>query len=143
MIAYFPRHLYSIRSLDPRLTLGVPIIGCPDYLTLVAERAQKSGVQFEPPYMPTSLLNFIHKEDPVASRYDATSSSENPFFGKKILVLCGGKDQLVPWSASKQFVEGLHVGDKGAKKVVVVPEAGHECHPVMVATMAEFIWNEA
>lgn len=79
----------------------------------------------------------------MSSKYDSVNPSENPFFGKKILVLSGGKDQLVPWSASQDFVERLHVGDEGTKISVVVPEAGHECHPVMMETMAKFIWDEA
>jgi hypothetical protein len=132
-----------VQCLDPRITLGVPIIGCPDYLTLISDRAEKAGLNFEPPYMPKSLLELIRRDDPVASLYKSSDPASNPFFGKKILVLSGAKDTLVPWSASKDFVEGLEVGEKGTKKVDVVPDAAHECTPEMVSTMSEFIWEEA
>lgn len=58
--------------------------------------------------------------------------------GKKVLVLSGGIDTLVPWAASKQFVENLWVGNGGVKRVLVVPDAGHECTAAMVAEAAQF-----
>jgi len=129
---------------DPRITVGVPIIGCPDYLALISGRAELAGVKFEPPHMPQSLLELIQRDDPAASPCDASSSpSSNPFFGKKILVLSGEADPLVPWSASEGFVEKLYVGDKGTKKVVIAPGVGHTCTPEMVNMMAEFVWEEA
>jgi len=129
---------------DPRITLGIPIIGCPDFLTLMPARAEQSGVKFEPPYVPESLLQLIKKDDPAASsHYTSSDPSLNPFYGKKILVLEGEKDTLVPWSASKNFVENLCVGENGKKKVIIVPGVGHDCTPAMVEEAAAFIWNEA
>ena len=62
----------------------------------------------------------------------------NPFLGKRILVLSGAKDKLVPWSTSREFVEGLEVGD-GVKKVVLEENAGHECTPAMIQEAALFV----
>jgi len=133
---------YTLKN-DPRVKVGVPIIGCPDYLALVPARAAKSGINFEPPYMPESLLQLIQRDDVAASPHDASvSPSSNPFYGKKILVLSGGKDKLVPWTASKNFVEELYVGENGTKRVVVMDDVGHECVPKMVDEVAAFIWNE-
>lgn len=55
----------------------------------------------------------------------------------------GGIDTLVPWATSQEFLEKLQVGKSGVKKVVVVPDAGHECTAVMVAEAAQFIEMEA
>ncbi|KDQ59211.1 hypothetical protein JAAARDRAFT_128181 [Jaapia argillacea MUCL 33604] len=126
---------------DKRISAGIPIIGCPDYLALMSDRAAKSSVPFAPPYVPKSLLQLIHKKDPAYSPYTIADET-NPYFGKKVLVLCGGKDKLVPWTFSQEFVEKLEVGTNGKKKAVVYPECGHECTQEMVDTMATFIWEE-
>jgi len=92
--------------------------------------------------MPDPLLSYICQHDPTSTPYHAQDAS-NPFFGKKILVLAGGMDTLVPYSAGEDFVEKLQVGKDGVKQVVIVPDAGHECTPAMVAEMARFIEKEA
>lgn len=50
-----------------------------------------------------------------------------------------GADPLVPWDASKKFVEELVVGQKGVKKVFVQPNTGHTCSMKMVEEMIEFL----
>lgn len=113
-------------SREPRLTLGIPIIGCPDYTKLISQRAQSSQIHFSPPYFPTSFKAYIEARDPAKLAYRAKDAS-NPFLGKKVLVLSGKEDKLVPWVASAEFVEGLEVGEGGVKRVVVEEGAGHEC----------------
>ena len=71
---------------------------------------------------------------PVAGR--------GPFFGKKILVLAGGKDVLVPWEFSESFVERIEVGEEGVKKVLVYPEVGHAFTASMGEDVANFVWEE-
>jgi len=129
-------------STDPRLEIGIPIIGCPDYLKLMSLRAKESSLTLEPPYLPNSLLSLIRRVDPVSLPY-SSEDSWNPFLGKKILVLSGGQDQTVPWSSSREFVEQLQVGKQGRKKSVVVEDAGHVCTSEMVAEMVQFIKDEA
>jgi predicted esterase len=80
--------------------------------------------------------------DPVSLPYFSEESS-NPFLGKKILVLSGGQDKIVPWSTARDFVERLEVGKEGRKKSVVVEDAGHACTLEMVAEMVQFIKDEA
>lgn len=104
-------------------------------------RAEKFGLPFSNPYFPASLLSYIHQHDPPSTLYRALDAS-NPFFGKKILVLSGGIDTLVPWTRSQQFVDELQVGEEGFKKVLVVPDAGHECTAAMVTEAAQFIKAE-
>lgn len=84
---------------------------------------------------------YIRQHDPSNLPYH-TSNVSNPFIDKKILVLSGGIDTLVPWTASQAFVERLEVGQGGVKKVVVVSDAGHECTAAMVAEAAQFLETE-
>jgi len=126
---------------DPRVKIGIPIIGCPDFLVLMTGRAMQHSLTLEPPYIPSSLLSYIHQHDPPSTPY-YTLDTSNPFLDKKILVLSGGMDTIVPWSASKEFVEKLEVGKDGRKVVVVIPDAGHECTTAMVDEMARFIETE-
>ncbi|KAG1847589.1 Alpha/Beta hydrolase protein [Suillus subluteus] len=113
-------------SREPRLTLGIPIVGCPDYTKLISQRAQSSSIPISPPYFSTSLKIYIETHDPAQLAYRAKDAS-NPFLGKKILVLSGKEDKIVPWVASAEFVDGLEVGEGGVKRVVVEEGAGHEC----------------
>lgn len=127
---------------DPRVSIGIPIVGSADYLTLLEGRAKQSSLSLSPPYIPDTLRELIKKNDPVWTPYEA-SDSTNPFVGKKILALSGAIDPLVPWSASETFFNKLNVGRNGAKKVVVEPDVGHTCTPAMLNLAAGFIWEHA
>jgi len=128
-------------SQDPRITVGVPIIGCPDYMELMKHRVQTSGIPFTAPHLPTSLLELIGTLDPASKNY-ASLETSNPFLGKKILVLSGEEDTLVPWIASQKFVESLNVGPEGKKEVIVEKGVGHRCTESMERETAEFIVKE-
>ncbi|RPD65172.1 alpha/beta-hydrolase [Lentinus tigrinus ALCF2SS1-7] len=127
---------------DPRVKLGIPIIGCPDYLTLISKRAKAHKLPAGPPYIPDSLLALIKRTDPAASPYTVLDDS-NPFLGKKILVLAGKDDKTVPWSAGKTFVETLNVGQRGVKEVIIEEGVGHEFSEAMVKEVAHFVWQHA
>ncbi|KDR79059.1 hypothetical protein GALMADRAFT_244822 [Galerina marginata CBS 339.88] len=128
-------------SQDPRITIGVPIIGCPDYLELMKYRAESNNIPFIAPYVPSSLLDLIGTSDPASRNYSSLEPS-NPFLGKKILVLSGEDDKLVPWTASKKFVDSLEVGPQGLKKVIVEKGVGHKCTAEMVEAAGDFIKAE-
>lgn len=123
---------------DSRIKTGIPIIGCPDYLKLITQRAQKAGVPITPPFFPENFKTLVQHVDPVADAY-SSSSQENPFLNKRILVLSGKDDKLVPWSASEVFVDRLNVGERGVKRVKLYPGVGHELTDEMVTEMANFI----
>ncbi|KAG7089649.1 hypothetical protein E1B28_011311 [Marasmius oreades] len=124
---------------EPRITFGIPIIGCPDFLTLMTERAKKFNISLEgSEYLPDSILGLIRKSDPVTTP-SRRSDPSNPFLNKKILVLSGGNDTLVPWRTSEYFVNELEVGRKGYKEVYVHPEAGHEFTKEMEKKMIDFL----
>lgn len=127
---------------ESRISLAVPIIACPDYMKLMTKRAKYSHVELAPPHFPDSLRQYIAKNDPAQAPYTASDSS-NPFWGKKVLVLSGADDPLVPWVHSEEFVENLKVGPNGIKEVVVAPGVGHECTPEMVKQMSSFIWEHS
>ncbi len=62
-------------------------------------RAEESSVPIEPPYFPKSFLEYLKRHDPANVPYTA-SDTTNPFRGKKILVLSGKEDMIIPWTAS-------------------------------------------
>lgn len=109
---------------------------------MITQRAEKSGVVVQPPIFPQSLLAYIKQNDPIFAPYTAADSS-NPFLGKKILALSGGKDKLVPWSITEGFFSQLYVGEDGIKKVVVELETGHRCTRGMVQEVSAFILEHA
>ncbi|CAK5268592.1 unnamed protein product [Mycena citricolor] len=124
---------YIAGASDPRLKLTIPIIGCPDYLALMYPRAKEAGLNAGPPYLPDSFVEQV-KRDSLLSLPYTSEGPENPFYGKHVLVLSGGADPLVPWTASKPFVEGLQVGP-GSKEFIVFDGVGHDVPPPMVAAL--------
>jgi len=125
-------------SRDSRITLGIPIIGCPNYIELIEHRAHKSAITFQAPHIPNSFIDLLNKSDPASTDFKSLDSL-NPFIGKKILVLSGKEDPLVPWSASEGFVDALEVGPEGVKKVFVQEGVAHACTDEMVDEAASFI----
>lgn len=103
----------------------------------MSQRAQLARVPFEAPYYPLHLKAYVDAYDPASLAFRENVVT-NPFLGKRILVLSGAKDKLVPWSACQEFVEGLEVGD-GVKKVVLEDDAGHDCTPSMIREAALFV----
>ena len=85
-------------------------------------------------------MDYVKTRDPSSAAMSSHDPSQNPFIGKHILVLSGADDRLVPWFASKKFVDALQVGD-GTKRVVVEENAGHECTQRMVQELASFVWK--
>lgn len=108
----------------------------------MSERARKRNIATEPPFFPASFLDHVAKHDPVSTAYTSTSPGENPFYGKKILAVAGGKDPLVPWAHSERFFGQLEVGD-GTKDLFIDPEAGHEMNMVMVDVIVKWLWKNA
>ncbi|KAM0749334.1 hypothetical protein T439DRAFT_340070 [Meredithblackwellia eburnea MCA 4105] len=92
---------------ERRISLGIPIIGSPDFLTLLSNRARTTPaplgpIPLAPPFFPNSLLATVKKTDPIHVPDDVWK-------GRKILVLSGGIDELVNYEigGSGIFVEKL------------------------------------
>ena len=98
------------------------------------QRAEHRGVPRTAPHFPASLRALVRAHNSVAAQ---------PFAGKRVLVLAGADDGLVPWEASRAFVEALDVGRGGRKEVVVVPGVQHEFTDGMRDVMFRFFWEEA
>lgn len=139
--AVFAEGIRLTTKVDERISFGIPIIACPDYLKLMEKRASRFSLPIAPPYFPASLIELVRRRDPVMKAFDRVDDA-NPYLGKKVLVLSGGADKLVPWEASREFVEKLAVGPSGVKKVLVVEGVGHECTPEMLATAGQFVGEE-
>ena len=90
------------------------------------------------PYWPASLAAYVAK-------HDVAVQPMSVFAGKRIRVLSGAVDKLVPWTASREFVEALDVGSHGVKEVTVYEGIGHQVTPDMVRDAAKFIgeWVES
>ena len=58
-------------------------------------------------------------------------------------MLSGADDPIVPWEASRAFVEALDVGRSGRKEVVVASGVKHEFTEGMREGMFQFFWEEA
>ncbi|KAF8601524.1 alpha/beta-hydrolase [Ceratobasidium sp. AG-I] len=124
---------WHIGAHDPRVSLLVPIIGSPSYLTLLGHRAAGLGIPFAPPYLPNSLKRELERAQPKI----------DDFRDKDVLVLSGAEDTLVPYDegGSKAFVDRLkEAGVCRTLDVWVQPGAEHECTEEMIKRTTEFIW---
>lgn len=119
---------------DLRITAAVIVIGCPDYMRLLSERAMLSKLPTAGPKFlgsssfPEGLVEAVRRYDPAGSLLGFGSSREerfrrdpisdekeamlpllhNSFRGKRILNMSGAADKLVPYSCSEPFLKWLH-----------------------------------
>ncbi|KPV73132.1 uncharacterized protein RHOBADRAFT_55354 [Rhodotorula graminis WP1] len=128
---------------DPRISLGVPIIGSPSTHILLSHRASNlpppaGPLPLAPPYFPASLVALFAREDPAnveLERWD----------GRSVLVLSGEDDQLVNYvhGGTEAFVARLENEAKRCKvEAWVQPKTGHACTPEMIERTCEFICRE-
>lgn len=95
---------FGTSCVEPRLFLGMCVIGCGDYFALMRHRASTCNIPFPPDpksdcYIPKSLLDALEVYDPV--------HRTQHFQGKALLLLQGAQDRLVPHSANTQFINAL------------------------------------
>ncbi|KAM0333373.1 hypothetical protein ACHAQA_002034 [Verticillium albo-atrum] len=118
---------------EPRIKAAVVIIGCPDFMALMTNRAKNAqlasytaddkGASFlGSKDFPKDLVRACSKHDPKAILFGTGTIPKKPsqeeqqrlkpllddrIKGKKFLVCSGGDDKLVPYSQSKRFLEFL------------------------------------
>ncbi|KAL2171000.1 hypothetical protein VTG60DRAFT_4015 [Thermothelomyces hinnuleus] len=125
--------VWQLMFAEPRVTAGVVIVGCPDYMNLLSDRARLSklstytaddgGASFlGSKDFPPSLVDACKKFDPKAiffgtdpvpditeasSKYHGTALQimRERVRGKSFLLCSGGEDKLVPYRCSKPFVD--------------------------------------
>ncbi|KAH9057893.1 Alpha/Beta hydrolase protein [Lactarius vividus] len=120
---------------EPRIRIGIPICGCANIVAHLELYADTLGIPRTAPYFPESLHALVRA-------YDPATAPPGAFVGKRILALSGADDTLVPWSASRAFMEALDVGPHGKKKVMLLP-GKHGCTDEMRDEMFRFFWEEA
>nr|POE56328.1 hypothetical protein CFP56_50872 [Quercus suber] len=126
---------WQILLREPRIRAGLIVVGCPDYVRLMTDRAVRSklssctntepagkdfvGSEDFPPALveavqtsdPAGLL-LTGLRDPSHAPSEAEQQRLRPVLrerlaGKKILCLSGGKDKLVPYAQGKPFLDWL------------------------------------
>jgi pimeloyl-ACP methyl ester carboxylesterase len=143
---------------EPRISAGIVVIGCPDYVRLMTDRAIRSkvssAIRGNPPgseflgseHFPPPLLAAIEQYDPAGILWKEMEVGKQmerfnrTLAGKKILCLSGGKDKLVPYDQAKPFLTWLKhaIGEDGwaqgrglEVEDILDPEAGHEFSSLM------------
>ncbi|KAI0451152.1 Alpha/Beta hydrolase protein [Xylaria acuta] len=121
---------WQLLFADSRVTAGVIVIGCPDYMNMIQDRARLSklqtftvdnGVSFlGSKDFPRALIEACKKYDPKATLFSTGEISTQPSTseqdrlrvildstvrGKRFQVLSGGADKLVPYNAGRRFLE--------------------------------------
>lgn len=121
---------------EPRITTGIIVIGCPDYLGLMKDRARLSKLKtwtrgspagstfIRSEDFPDSLVQAVRRYDPtgyfLGTSQQITSGHgdskhhhmqaqllDKTLRGKRILNLAGGADKLVPYDKSERFLNWL------------------------------------
>ncbi|KAI1439156.1 hypothetical protein GGR50DRAFT_635165 [Xylaria sp. CBS 124048] len=123
---------WQLLFAEPRVTAGAIVIGCPDYMNLMQDRARLSklstftadnGASFlGSKDFPTGLIGACKKYDPKGILFGTGETLSQPpvseqarlrvildsrVRGKRFQVLSGGADKLVPYNAGRQFLEFL------------------------------------
>jgi predicted esterase len=93
-------------------------------------RLKSSGFPMEPPYLPQSFLRILERNDP-GTILRLTQEIPDPLKRKKILVLAGKEDTLVPWIASTHFISVLQQQSKNIQ-VKQYDGVGHAYPPEMM-----------
>ena len=92
-------------------------------------RLKKSGLPIEPPYLPLSFVRVLERDDP-GTIFRQTNEIPEPLKRKRILVLSGKEDNLVPWTASDSFITALRKQSPSVE-IKVYPGIGHKFPPIM------------
>jgi hypothetical protein len=77
----------ALRS-EPRLSIGVPYAGCPDFLAMMEARIAAQGVG----ELQVGLRGLVAREGPMGCDWQSDEPGRNPYLGRKIMVVAGSKD---------------------------------------------------
>ena len=154
---------------EPAVTAAIIVIGCPDYASLMADRARLSKMlSWTGSDPPPSLMEAVERYDPAgmllgplrsrtSETYQRYPSPEQtvrlkPILrrlqGKRILNMGGGSDKLVPYRCGEPFLRWLKVmiadtdmlgPDSCALEDLVFEGVGHKMSPEMAEEATRFI----
>ncbi|KAK4048626.1 hypothetical protein OIV83_004596 [Microbotryomycetes sp. JL201] len=130
---------------EPRLSLGIPIIGSPDTVALLSNRARRlppplGPLAFSSPHVPDTFQKFLARNDPINVSLDT-------WRGRKVCVLSGKDDELVNYDVggTAAFVERLQqpdvLGRDGVIDVWVQDGVGHAYSAEMAERASDFLWR--
>lgn len=117
---------WLLLSEDPRIRVGCPIIGCPDFLPLMEGRAAGAKTPMTEDMFPHSLRAAVEKLDPKVDR----------IADKHVLVCSGSRDKLVPFARGAAFVDRLKTK---ADVTVNMYDCGHRCTKEMIDDLSKFL----
>ncbi|WVQ73062.1 hypothetical protein IAR50_002625 [Cryptococcus sp. DSM 104548] len=129
---------------DPRVRIGIPIIGLPfeSLPKYLGARAINNGLSWGPPTYPPSLQRIIEPyRDPVLE--------QKAYAGKKILTMHGKEDKLVPFAKGEEDIKQIEKwteeeAEKGGICAIDLQEnVGHVCTIEMLKKSAEWTWRYA
>ncbi|KAA1467395.1 hypothetical protein DENSPDRAFT_926576 [Dentipellis sp. KUC8613] len=126
--------VWSVLKEEPRVRTGIAVMGSPDCVAVMRAMGAAAGVPIAPPYVPDELLALMRDLNP-------TSAVDNPFFGKRVLVVNAEQDGYMAWESYAAFVERLEVGPEGRKEVLRLP-GGHCYTDEMMWVVVRFFWEE-
>lgn len=128
---------WLVGAHDPRFRYLCPIIGSPDVERLLRSRATTFDppIPFDAPVVPELLLQLVRRNDPCHAPLEAWK-------GKKILVLGGAVDKLVPHvqGGTQDFVKGLETAE--GVEVWIQDDVGHACTEEMVSRLSNWLETE-
>ncbi|KAI1394309.1 uncharacterized protein F4822DRAFT_44986 [Hypoxylon trugodes] len=156
---------WQLLFADPRVTAGVMVIGCPDYMNLMKDRARLSRLEtygqsdegasfFGSKDFPDALVATCNKYDPktilfgmdapyaLEAEVSARKFTQANITGKRFQILSGGADKLVPYSASEPFLQHFKAATSAANIYVednVYLGIGHQFTPNMKNDAVRFI----
>ncbi|ODO05360.1 hypothetical protein L198_02053 [Cryptococcus wingfieldii CBS 7118] len=129
---------------DPRVQIGIPIIGLPfeSLPKYLGARALNNGLTWGPPTYPPSLQRMIEP-------FRDLTFEQKAYSGKKILTMHGKEDKLVPFGQGEGDIKQIedwaeHGTEKGGICAIDVQDnVGHVCTVQMLKKAAEWTWRYA
>lgn len=105
----------------------------------MAYRVENSHLSSKKPSIPLSFFyGVIKRDDPGYKFRYSNEGIPNSLKEKRILVLSGADDPLVPWSISKGFIEDLQQVSR-LLQVKLYPGVGHEYTAEMKFDLKEYV----
>ncbi|KAI1270670.1 hypothetical protein F5Y18DRAFT_369138 [Xylariaceae sp. FL1019] len=162
---------WQLLFAEPRVTAGVVVIGCPDYMNLMKDRARRSKLQtytedegasfIGSKDFPESLVAMCKKFDAKGTLFGTGEVPKTPsaaekdrirpmldsrIKGKRIQILSGGADKLVPYKDGKDFLDFFKDATSGWWKEGNVyvednlyPKVGHKFEDEMLKDATRFV----
>ncbi|TXT09115.1 hypothetical protein VHUM_02589 [Vanrija humicola] len=125
--------VWRLLAEEPRIRIGVPIIGLPpdSFVKYLSARAVSAGLKLAPPTFPASLRPWMEKK-----------AKPGAYDGKKILTLHGAGDELVPYRYGQEDIRAvLAAAAEGEVEIWVQDGVGHICSPEMLGRTAQWFWR--